>query len=183
MKEKQYLEKLTGELAEKYQEGVKQLELGNFAQAEKLLIEVKEERPDFVPVYNKLGIIAIYRKNLDRAKNWLTQALELDKEFVPAITNLGSIKREEGDRDLAREYYLKAIQLDPDYGPAYNNLGVIYREEGNYRESVKYLKKANKLKSYTIDASKDRLFYKEPGCIVPLIIMVGLVILYLIFIR
>ena len=84
--------------------------------------------------------------------------------------------RELGDLARAKEYYYKAIEIDGEYGPAYNNLGVVYREEGNFTESVKYLKKANKYHSYYVNFDDERAFYKEPGCIVPLVIIFLLIV-------
>lgn len=182
VKEKDYLEGLDEEIKEKYLEGIKRLDIGEYEQARDILMEVIDKESGFVPAFNKLGIIYIYIKELEKAKEWLNRALELDNEFAPAITNLGSIKREKGDLATAKEFYQKAIEVDPEYGAAYNNLGVIYREEGKFKESVKYLKKANKLNSYSIDLSKKRPFYREPGCLVPLAIAIILLIfLYILF--
>lgn len=184
MKEKDYLEELeetNKEVTKSYIEGVGRLERGNLDEAEEIFIKIKDEEPSFVPTYNKLAIISIYRKDMAGARQLLEKALQLDNEFAPALTNLGSIIKEEGTREEAKKYYQKAIEIDPDYGPAYNNLGVIYKEEGNISESVKNLKKANKLKSYSV-AYQDRPFYKEPGCLIPTLIIIGvLAVIYILF--
>jgi Tfp pilus assembly protein PilF len=175
MKEKRHLDTLDKVLLEKYQEGVHQLERGEFTEAEGVLMEVHNEAPGFVPAHNKLAIIYIYQNELDRAREWLQKALNSDQEFAPALTNLGSIYKNEGKKEKAKELYQRAIEIDPDYGPAYNNLGVIYREEKNYTESISYLKKANKLRSYSIDTKKEKPIYKEWGCLIPILLIALLV--------
>ncbi len=183
MKEKVYLEDLKEEIKERYLEGLKKMDKGRFEEAGDIFVGIIDEKPGFVPVFNKLAVIHIYRKELDKAREWLEKALDIDDEFAPAVTNLGSIKKEEGDRETAKKLYQKAIEINPDYGPAYNNLGVIYREEGNYRKSVKNLKKANKLNSYAINIKKEKPLYKEPGCLVGLVSLIIIVVLSFILFR
>ena len=173
MREKIYLEQASEEIAEKYEDGAEAVDIGKFEKAEKLLDEVLEKDPKFVPAYNKLGVIEFYRKDLNEAEKKLKKANEIDEEFPPTITNLGSLAKERGDLDKARELYEKAIKINPEYGPAHNNLGVVYREQGEFGKSVKQLKKARKLGSYAVKM-KDKPLYKSPGCLVPL----GLVIVF-----
>lgn len=173
MKENHYLEEIPEDLEEKYESGVSDLEIGKLDKAAGKLQEVIEEEENFVPAYNKLGVISFYRKDLEEAEKWLKEAYERDKEFAPTITNFGSLAKKRGNLDEARELYEKAKNINPDYGPAYNNLGVICREQGDFAESVKHLKKARKLGSYSVKIS-DEPIYKRKGCIIP----VGLVIIF-----
>lgn len=182
MKEKHYIEKLKEELTDKYEKGVDNLQRGELKKAEEIFCEVVEETEDFAPVYNKMGVISIYREDLSQAREHLQKALKIDEEFPPALTNLGSINKKEGNNERAKELYQLAIEIDEDYGPAYNNLGVIYREEKKYRESVKYLKKAQKKGSYSVKTDVDKPFYKDAGCLIPLILLIlGGVFLYYLF--
>ncbi|MFW6287785.1 MAG: tetratricopeptide repeat protein [bacterium] len=173
MKEEKYIDNLGEELKEKYKEALDLLEKRQLEQSEELLLKIKKENPDFVPLYNKLGIINIRRKEYEEARKALTQAIDKDNEYVAAITNLGSLMREMGDREKAKEFYQKAIEIDPEYGLAHNNLGVIYREEGNYVKSVKSLKKARKYGGYHVNMSSDKPFYKEPGCLFVIFIFIA----------
>ncbi|MFW5986271.1 MAG: tetratricopeptide repeat protein [Halanaerobiales bacterium] len=175
MKEEKYMEQADEEIRDKYKEGQRLSGKGNYDQALTLYKEILEEKSEFVPAYNKIAILYIHKNELETAREWLQRALNIDREFPPAITNLGSIFKKEGNTTAARRYYQSAIDIDPEYGPAYNNLGVIAREQGNYTESVKFLKKARKYNSYTIDTSTDRPIYKEPGCIV----IIGIIVLIL----
>ncbi|MFP4662517.1 MAG: tetratricopeptide repeat protein [Halanaerobiales bacterium] len=180
MKEEKYLQMLDEENENKYEEALDLLAKRDLDQSEKLLLEIRDHYPDFVPLYNKLGIINIHRKEYEEARQVLSQAIEKDNEYVPAITNLGSLMREMDNRERARELYKKAIEIDPEYGLAHNNLGVIYREEGNYVKSVKSLKKARKYGGYHVDMSSDKPFYKEPGCL--FIISILFVVIFVLYI-
>ncbi len=178
MKEEFYLKQIPKEVEERYKEGVDKLDTGKFQEAEKIFMEVLETAGDFVPVYNKIGIKYIYENDLEKAGEWLNRALDRDPKFAPAITNLGSIEKKRRDLEKAKKYYKQAIEIDEEYGPAYNNLGVIYREEGDYGQSVKYLKKARKHGGYSFIPIGGRAFYREPGCIIPLLILIGGIILF-----
>lgn len=181
MKEERYLEKAEKNIKTKYHDVAELLEKREFNEAEKLLLEIKSKQPNFVPLYNKWGIIHIHRKDYKEAKTILNQAIQIDNSYAPAITNLGSIMRKEGNIRKAKELYKKAIEVDPEYGLAYNNLGVIYREEGNYTQSVKNLKKARKYGDYHVDLSSDKPFYKEPGClfVMGIIFIIIVIILFM----
>ena len=173
MKEKYYIEELSEELEEKYNDAVSKLEIGKLDEAEKKFKEILEEKEDFVPAYNKLGVVYFYREDLVKAEEWLKKAEEYDEEFAPIITNFGSLAKKQGNKEKAKELYEKAIEIDPDYGAAHNNLGVVLREEGDFSSSVKHLKKARKLGSYSVKIT-DEPFYKRKGCLVP----VGLIIFF-----
>ncbi|MFW5787498.1 MAG: tetratricopeptide repeat protein [Bacillota bacterium] len=177
MKKEVYRENLSDELEEIYDEGVSELEIGKFENAEEKIKKVLEAEPEFVPGYNKLGVIALYKKNQNEAEKWLNRALEIDDEFVPSITNIGSLEKKRGNLEKAEKLYEKAVMLDPDYGPAHNNLGVIYREKGNYAKSVKHLKKARKLGSYAVELS-DKPLLQRKGCLVPLGLVIFFAILF-----
>ncbi len=176
MKEEYYLKQLAKEDKELYDKGVYNLETGNYDEAEKQLKKIKDKVTEFPPVYNKLAVKSIYCNQLEIAKNCLNKALDIDEEFPPAITNLGSIEKKNGNLDKARQFYEKAIKINDEYGPAYNNLGVIYREKGNFKKSIKNLKKARKLGSYTVKMKRDKSFYKEKGCIIPLVLFIIIVL-------
>ncbi len=179
MKEKHYLEEISEELKEKYEDGVSDLEIGKIEAAETQFKEILAKKEDFVPAYNKLGVISFYKKDLENAEQWLKKAEEYDENFAPVITNFGSLAKKRGNIEKAKELYEKAININPDYGPAYNNLGVVCREEGNFAESVKHLKKARKLGSYSVKIS-DEPIYKRKGCIVPLALaIIFFILIYL----
>ncbi len=178
MKEKVYIDKLEEKNKELYEKGKHNLETGEYDKAEKLFRRFLEDVDEFPPVYNKLAIKCIYCGDFEKARELLHKALEIDEEFAPAITNLGSLEKKKGNLEKAKEFYEKAIEIDEKYGPAYNNLGVIYREKGEYGKSVKNLKRARKLNSYAVKLKSNKPFYREKGCIVPLIIFAVIIVIF-----
>lgn len=180
MKESYYKEQLDEETKKAYQECVDLMDRGRRKKAKKKLEEFLEGKPNFVPALNKIAVIQIYKNNYNEAQALLNQILQQDPEFAPAITNLGSIAKEMGNKNKAKELYKKALNINEEYGPAYNNLGVIYREEGDYTNSIKYLKKARKRGSFSYHLNADRPFYKDPGCLFIIFLVIALIfVIYL----
>lgn len=180
MKESHYKEQLSEEKQKNYQKCVDLIDKGRRKKAEKLLQEFLDENPNFVPALNKMAVLKIYKKEFNSAKKLLNQILQQDPDFAPAITNLGSIAKEMGNIKRAKDLYQKAIAANEDYGPAYNNLGVVYREEGDYSKSVKYLKKARKRGSFSYQLNADKAFYKDPGCLFVIFLVIAVItVLYL----
>lgn len=177
MREEVYKNQLEEENKKLYQNCVNLLEKGRRKKAKKQLEQFLEEKPNFVPALNKKAVILIYNKEFNQAQSLLNKILQQDPDFAPAITNLGSIAREMGNLKRAKELYQKAIKINEDYGPAYNNLGVIYREEGNYSESIKYLKKARKKGSFSYNINADKPFYKDPGCLFVIFLVITLILI------
>jgi len=167
LREKDYLEEVSEEFKEKYEEAVSKLEFGEFDEAQVRLEELLDEKEDFAPAYNKLGVIYLYKKNFEKAEKLLKTGQNYDENFAPIITNLGSLAKKRNNIDKAEGLYQRALEINDEYGPAHNNLGVILREKGNFSGSVKHLKKAKKLGSYSVKIS-DEPFYKRKGCLVPL---------------
>ncbi len=180
MKESYYKEQLEEEDNKAYEECVALMERGKRKKAKKKLEEFLEDNPNFVPALNKKAVIYIYKKEFNEAQSLLNQILKQDPDFAPAITNLGSIAKEMGNITRAKELYKKAINVNEEYGPAYNNLGVIYIEEGDYSQSIKYLKKARKKGSFSYHLNADRPFYKDPGCLFVIFLVLALIfVIYL----
>ena len=177
MREAEYIDNLPADKAKKYKKVLKLFERRN-KKAKGELHNIIEEHPDFAPAYNKLAVIAIREDRTEKAEELLYEAIEIDSEFAPAITNLGSLARGAGNNTRAKKLYEKAVEIDPEYGPAYNNLGVIYREDGDYENSIKYLKKARKHGSFVYGSKNDRPFYKKPGCLTGLLVLVGFGLLF-----
>jgi tetratricopeptide (TPR) repeat protein len=172
IKEKTYLKNTSEKNKCKYEKAQKKLKEKNYKAATSLFKEIIKENPEFVPAYNKLGVISIFYENYHQAQKWLNKALHINKKFTPALMNLGNLMKHKENTDKAIKYYEQAININPEYGPAYNNLGVIYREKGNISKSIKYMKKARKYGSLSIKANQDRPIYKEPGCIGMILIIV-----------
>ncbi len=174
MKEEKYLEQAPKKIENLYNEGTEKIDIGDEEEGEEILQSILERDNTFVPALNKLAVLKVRQDEVDKARQHIDRALEIDPEFPPALNNKGNLLKEEGNRQKAIDFYEKAIDINSDYGPAYNNMGVIKREEGEYKESIKYLKKARKRGTLSIKPT-DKPIYKDPGCMVPIVMAIFLV--------
>ncbi|MEJ6951958.1 tetratricopeptide repeat protein [Natronospora cellulosivora (SeqCode)] len=178
MREKEYLDMLDEEAKKLYKSAVKKLKYKETEGLEQDFLEIIKTYTNFVPAYNKLGVLYIYINDKKKAEEYFNEAVALDREFAPSLSNLGSLAKEAGHIEEAKQYYERAIAADEEYGVAYNNLAVIYREEGNYHQSVKYIKKAKKYNHNIFDADVDKPLYKEPGCIFIFLLILAIIITF-----
>jgi tetratricopeptide (TPR) repeat protein len=149
---------------ELYNKGKAALELNKNDEAEACFQEILQEEPDDVEVLNKMGIIYIYRKDMQKSREYFERILALDPNHVAATCNLGNIELEEGDMNKAELLYRDAIRLDPQYGTAHNNLAFILKKTGRIGEAVGHMKKANKSGTISFDMSTSRFRKVNTGC-------------------
>lgn len=135
------------------------------------------------------GLMYIRAGEKDRARVELVRALELDPEHTRALTNLGNLDLENGDYDSAAEKLRAAIKLDPEFALPHHNLAVVLRRQRKFGESVRHLKRAQQLDWRRHNLPPARAG-GGPGSSRPapvwrtwLWIGVGLVVVYLIFVR
>jgi tetratricopeptide (TPR) repeat protein len=108
-----------------------------------LLLECTADERAFL--YNKRGVARIGTGRPDFAATDFRAALECAPNYAPALTNLGNLLLEAGHVDAAVARYEAAILADPDYAVAYLNLGVAYKRAGRVAESVRALRRAQRL--------------------------------------
>jgi tetratricopeptide (TPR) repeat protein len=94
---------------------------------------------------NKRGVARVGMARLDLAREDFDAALECVGDYPPALTNLGNLLFEDGQIDAAIARYEGAILADPDYAVAHLNLGVAYKRAGRVAESVRSLRRAQRL--------------------------------------
>jgi tetratricopeptide (TPR) repeat protein len=78
-------------------------ELGEFAKAESLLLEVLRQAPTYANVYNMLGVIAGHRNAPQEAVTLFRQALNLNPHYREAQVNLAITLAEMGAYDQAAQ--------------------------------------------------------------------------------
>ena len=71
--------------------------------------------PNYVDIYNNLGISLKDKGNIDEAIVNYQKAINLNPNLYYAYYNLGVVLREKGQLDEAITCYQKAIQLNPNY--------------------------------------------------------------------
>ncbi|HEY5257106.1 MAG TPA: tetratricopeptide repeat protein [Candidatus Baltobacteraceae bacterium] len=96
-------------------------------------------------LFNKRGVARVRLGRRDDARLDFEAALALVDKFAPALTNIGNLLFEEGAVDEAIVYYEMAIRSDDGYAVAHLNLGVAYKKLGRYADSVRELRRANRI--------------------------------------
>lgn len=94
---------------------------------------------------NILGIWHAHRRESEAARTCLEQALEHDAGHYRARMNLGNLALESDDLEQAERLFRQVLQEAPDYDSAHHNLGVVLRRQGKLYESVKAIRKGQRL--------------------------------------
>lgn len=169
------------EIKEKYKEGLRLLDDGEYGKAVEHFQKMLQEEPGDPAVLNKLGVAYVYLKEMDKAQEKFKEAITVDNQFSPAYSNLGNIYQEKRDLQQAKAYYQKALTYDPEYGPARNNLGIIYKKEGNLGKAVQEFKKAQKAGSFSVNNSSKGSFLANKGCTIIFVLLFLIIILWVFF--
>ena len=98
----------------------------------------------------KMGEIAFYSKDYDRAMESLSKVTEQDKSNQTALFMKGFIYKETGDTANAVRYFRHLTELYPDYEPAYEELGMLYAQYRN-KLGLEYLTTALSLEPNNIN--------------------------------
>jgi tetratricopeptide (TPR) repeat protein len=105
--------------------------LGNVSDSYTSLQNALKIDPDNFEACLKMGEIAFYSKDYDRAMESLSKVTEQDKNNQTALFMKGFICKETGDTANAVNYFRHIIELYPDYEPAYEELGMLYATHRN----------------------------------------------------
>lgn len=84
---------------------------------------------------NRLGLIAIDRRDYEAALEHLSRALRHKPAYPEAMSNLAIALNRVGDHALARKYCELSLQLDPTSPVAWNNLGMAFKGLGMLPEA------------------------------------------------
>lgn len=104
------------------------------------------------------GTALIYDDRLEDAEQCFQQALEADPRHYRALTNLGNIALEQGRVDDAIAAYERALAMNDGFANAHHNLAVAYRRKGHLNQSVRHLRRAQRLmQRHDADDARARL--------------------------
>ncbi|PZU98909.1 MAG: TIGR03032 family protein [Pseudanabaena sp.] len=114
----------------KFEEGKKQVQAQDLAQAIICFREAIALQPDYVAAYNQLGNALQGLGKSDEAISAYRKILEINPNVAAAHCNLGSIWQIQGKYEEAIAAYQKAIELKPDFALAHRNLGGLLESQG-----------------------------------------------------
>lgn len=110
--------------------GTMAAELGDHAEAAKLLAPLVARRPDHVDAHYNLGNAQFALGHVDLAIESYRRAIELEPGLAEPYNNLGIALASLGRLSEAIEAYQHAIQAQPAHAGAHNNLGIALYQTG-----------------------------------------------------
>jgi len=135
-----------------YAFGVKDLESGNFEEAEAKFDEAIKLNPNNALLYNELGYVHYLQGRIKESIKEYTKAIELKPDYSTAYNNLAGAYDEIGKLDKAVDAYKKALELKPNYAIVHNNLGHTYIKLNNISAALEHLNKSIKIDPYFFSA-------------------------------
>lgn len=115
-----------------------------FAEAEKTYREILDQRPNFWPAYNDLGVLlTLQAKYEDAAKSFASAAAAASKVAMP-MANLGQTYIELGRHEDARNAFTESLSRG-EWFDSYMGLGDLDFEDGKYNDALKMYAGAGKL--------------------------------------
>lgn len=131
------------EEAEKLAEyGIKQQDLGNFAEAEKALKQALAAIPGHALALSSLGIINLARGNLDEASMLIEKSLKLDPSNEWTHSNLGTAESLKKNHNKAIQHYLDAIAINPKNPEIHRNFADVLCGAEKHAEAISVYEKA-----------------------------------------
>ena len=122
--------------AERFATGVRLLDAGDFAGAERVLQRALELRPGHALTHYKFANACKEQGKLADAERHYLAALALDPQHAEAHNNLGATLQLLGRAQAAQASYRRAIELKPGLAQPYLNLGRLLQELGRAGEAL-----------------------------------------------
>src|SRR6187551_2674507 len=95
-------------------QGLVELQRGNFDRASELIMRARRLNPDVAQPHHALGVLAERQARPDEASRHYYAALEVDPGFAPARANLARLLFDAGMLEEALIQYKRLAEADPD---------------------------------------------------------------------
>jgi Flp pilus assembly protein TadD len=95
-------------------QGLVEMERGNFSRARQLLTRARRLNPDVAQPYHALGVLAERESRPDGASTWYVQALRVDPGFAPARANLARLYFTARRYERAALEFRRLVEVVPD---------------------------------------------------------------------
>ncbi len=103
-------------------EAFRQLQSGNFQEAETIYCQIIEQALNNAEAYSNLGVAVFYQGRQDEAITYIKKAIEHSPDLAEAYNNLGCILQCQGHLAKSVDYFNKAIALKPNCSTSSTNL-------------------------------------------------------------
>ena len=108
---------------------------GYDAEAEKVLRNILDANPDFVPAYNSLAEVQMRQQRVEDAIHTLEVGLEVSPGDPTLLNNLGMCTMADGDYEKALEHFTEAAEKRPNNARYLANMGVALAMVGREEEA------------------------------------------------
>jgi len=129
---------------------------GRLVQAEGVLRQILQQRPNDVDALHQLAIVAHRVGKTAFAVQLIERALTVNPNVHILQANIAEMYRRIGQPQKAIEHGLKAIALKPDAADAHNNLGIAYFDVGEYEAAIQNYNTAISLRPRFPEAISNR---------------------------
>jgi tetratricopeptide (TPR) repeat protein len=129
---------------------------GDFAQAQRLYLDILKHQPKHADALHLLGVIAYQKKNNQRAVDLITKAIEVNPNNPIFYLNHGNALLANKQPQVAISSYKQAISRKNNYVEAYTNLGSALRQLRQFEVAIENYNQAIRLKPDHIDAYLNR---------------------------
>ncbi len=109
-----------------YQSALTLLNNKNYLNADKILLNLSQELPEFSGLWINLGLSNLLQKKPVIAEKYLNKALVLSPEIPQTLNLMGLLATHNRQVKSAEDYYKKAIKQDGNYSNAHYNLALLY---------------------------------------------------------
>ena len=121
--------------SDQFESLINQYTQGQYQEALNKGIQLLQQFPDSINLYNITGAANQRLGKLDEAIEAYKKVLSLKPDYADAHFNLGNALQEQGKLDEAIEAYKKVLALKPDYADAYNNMGHAHMKTANFKQA------------------------------------------------
>ena len=142
----------------KFEQALQSEFAGQYVEAERLYQEVLADVPNHAPSADRLGLVALARRDPETALRWFETALGLDPAFPPAWVNAGIALQQLARLDDAEAMFANAIAQGQNAAPAHYLLGKLLWDRGAYKEACEHLSRAIILAPEFANEFQDELF-------------------------
>ena len=120
-----------------YNQGTKQLRLGQYENAISFFLKAVAEDKNDVDSWDHLGVCYRRTGQIEKAIQSYVTSIKINPYNIVPYTNLGLIHINLKDYEHAELFYKVAIEVDKDNPEGYYGLGLVYQNMGLYDDAIK----------------------------------------------
>lgn len=122
------------------------MQAGRLPQAEAILRQILQQRPNDAEALHQLGIVAHQAGKTPLAVQLIERAISVNANVHLYHANVGEMYRRLGKPEKAIEFGKRAIAIKPDAPDAHNNLGIAYFDSGDFETAISCYERAIAIK-------------------------------------